>query len=478
MPRRTTAALLCVALCMGGVGCGSGGTTHDPGGPDPDSRAAPAPAAAGPLTPGDTPSGPQPGEPIRGGAIDGGLAPGGPSASDGAAAWEPLDAATPADAGSDAGAATAEAGRRTDCDDAASFDARVTQQGQQWVAERNGAELYRGDDMMDAMQAALDGLTPGRAEIESVVVCGSGQVGPHDYAWTGDVKAVDLPSYSRLDVRGTIDVRDEGEGVIVPLRCLQQHHVQVDNLRVTGNPRYAVWLQSCDDVELGEIEISLSNVLTIGHGIRIDAARGPRSERVVLRRAVVEGTGTHGVETYGVDGIEIGEVRARDTGGCGLLLNDTTDAEVGRVEADRAGSGTGYAAFRIANGAGPGIHVGEVIARGGGRGVFCVSESGGLSVDRVDIQGTESNGILIENCDDVTIATQAGRVAGADVRIAARADLSPTTNVTLQNLRVEDGALRESPCSGSGNRAVDNTLVRSALELCAGTESSGNQVGD
>ena len=63
---------------------------------------------------------------------------------------------------------------------------------------------------------------------------------------------------------------------------------------------------------------------------------------------------------------------ARDTGYCGLILNETTNAEVGLVDADGAGTGTGYAAFRMANRNGrlggdypTNIHVGEVIARTG-----------------------------------------------------------------------------------------------------------------
>jgi hypothetical protein len=65
---------------------------------------------------------------------------------------------------------------------------------------------------------------------------------------------------------------------------------------------------------------------------------------------------------------------------------------VGTVDADGAGTGTGYAAFRMANRNGrvgdgypTNLRVGTVVARGGGRGVFCVSESGGAVVDRVDI---------------------------------------------------------------------------------------------
>ena len=89
----------------------------------------------------------------------------------------------------------------------------------------------------------------------------------------------------------------------------------------------------------------------------------------------VSGASSHAVETYGVDGLTIGTVTARDVGESGLLLNETINATVSTVDAENAGAGTGYAAFRMANrngriGSGypTNIRVGTVRARGGGRG--------------------------------------------------------------------------------------------------------------
>ena len=112
-----------------------------------------------------------------------------------------------------------------------------------------------------------------------------------------------------------------------------------------------------------------------------------------------------------MDGLTVGTVTARNVGESGLLLNETINATIGTVDAQDAGAGTGYAAFRMANRNGrvgssypTNIRVGTVIARGGGRGIFCVSESGGAVIDRVDIANTGNNSILIENCYNVTIA--------------------------------------------------------------------------
>src|SRR6185437_6795135 len=114
-------------------------------------------------------------------------------------------------------------------------------------------------------------------------------------------------------------------------------------------------------------------------------------------------------------GLTVGTVTARNVGESGLLLNQTINATVGTVDADNAGAGTGYAAFRMANRNGRvgsaypnNIRVGTVKARGGGRGIFCVSESGGATIDRVDIANTGNNSVLVENCYGVTIAGVSG----------------------------------------------------------------------
>jgi hypothetical protein len=146
-------------------------------------------------------------------------------------------------------------------------------------------------------------------------------------------------------------------------------------------------------------------------------------------------------------------------------------ARVGLVDAVDAGTGTGYAAFRTANrngriGSGypTNIRVGEVRARGGGRGIFCVSESGGLVVDRVDVSGTGGNAVLVENCHNVTLA--GGTVAGpGDIRIAARSEFANTSGVTLRNLRLVDTALNENPCA-VGTVVRDITWVNSRDNSC------------
>jgi hypothetical protein len=215
--------------------------------------------------------------------------------------------------------------------------------------------------------------------------------------------------------------------------------------------------------------------LSGGLGVRIDN-RGDTSQwtrNVRIDNVYVSGAGSHAVETYGVDGITIGTVTARNVGESGLLLNQTINATVGTVDAENAGTGTGYAAFRTANRNGrigdsypTNIRVGTVRARGGGRGIFCVSESGGVAIDRVDIANTGNNAILIENCYNVAIATASGTISGGgEIRLAERSEFAGNRDITLQNFTLSNSRIVENPCAD--NLTIRNiTLTNSTVVRC------------
>ncbi|SDP34326.1 hypothetical protein SAMN04487905_103280 [Actinopolyspora xinjiangensis] len=364
---------------------------------------------------------------------------------------------TPAPAGT-----TGTASTRQTCG-SGSYDAEVYSDGGTWIARNGSTTVYSGGDMRTATQAAVDSLTAGRRSKERVVLWNSGTMSASS--------SIDLPSYTVLESCGTIDVTGGVSANNAVVRGRDADHVEVRHLSVTGAPYFGVFFRNGDDIHLGQIDLRLSG----GLGIRIDnhGDRGELTTNVRIDDVYVSGTDNHGVETYGVDGLTVGTVVARDVAYSGLLLNDTTNATVGTVDAENAGTGTGYAAFRMANRNGrvdggypTNIHVGEVIARGGGRGVFCVSESGGAVIDNVDIANTGNNAILIENCYNVEIAAESGQVTGpGTIRLAARSEFPVTRNVTLHNLTVTDTAIVENPC-GDDITVTDNTLVNSSRDVC------------
>ncbi|ACU35817.1 hypothetical protein KCV87_10805 [Actinosynnema pretiosum subsp. pretiosum] len=343
------------------------------------------------------------------------------------------------------------------------YHAEVTKSGSTWTAKRGSTTVHTGTDMRAAMQAAAGALTSGRTSKERLVVRGSGTMSAGS--------RFSLPSYTALDVCGTINVTGSGSGDQAPVYARGVTDVEIQHLNVTGTPLYGIFIRNATNVVLGQIDMRLSS----GLGVRIDN-RGDTSVRtrnVRIDNVYVSGASSHAVETYGLDGLTVGTVTARNVGESGLLLNDTINANVTLVDADGAGTGTGYAAFRTANRNGRinnaypiNVRVGQVIARGGGRGVFCVSESGGLQIDRVDIANTGSNAILIENCYNVNLAAQSGTVTGpGDIRLASRSEFPVTKDVVVQNLRVTNSAITENPC-GTNTTFRNNTLVNSKQTIC------------
>jgi hypothetical protein len=334
-----------------------------------------------------------------------------------------------------------------------SYQAEAVRNGNTWTAPG-----YSGSDMLSAMRAAVNSLPAGRTSKARVVVRGSGSVPGN--------QSLDLPSYTTLDVCGTISVTGSTGANHAPIRTRNTQDVEIQNVAITGAPYFAIFVRNGTNITLGQIDLRMSG----GLGIRIDNHdnRNVRTRNVRIDNVYVSGSGSHGVETYGVDGLTIGTVTARGTGESGLLLNDTVNATISRVDADGAGTGTGYAAFRMANRNGrigdsypTNIRVGEVIARGGGRGVFCVSESGGAVIDRITLSNTGNNAVLIENCYNVNLAAQSGTVSGGgEFRLAARSEFANNRDITVQNITFTNSSLRESPCGTNvvyRNLTLNNT---------------------
>ncbi|MFB4426183.1 right-handed parallel beta-helix repeat-containing protein [Streptomyces sp. QL37] len=345
---------------------------------------------------------------------------------------------------------------------AGAFQARVAKTGDTWKARHGDTVLYTGDDMFAAMNAGLDSLTPNRTTKERMVVLGSGTISASE--------RLKLPSYTVLDVCGTINATGAVATDTGPIYSRDTTDVEVQHAKITGAPMYGMFFRSVSNLTLGQIDMRLSG----GLGIRIDnGSEIALATNTRIDNVYVSGASSHAVETAGLDGVTIGTVTARDVGEAGLLLNTTTNAEVGTVDAENVGAGTGYAAFRMANRNGrigdgyeTNIHVEEVIARGGGRGIFCVSESGGAVIDRVDIADTGNDAVLVENCYNVTIAAEGGTVSGAGgIRIAARDEFANTSDVTLENLTVTDSFIKESPCGE--NTVIRNVeLVNTTKDVC------------
>lgn len=334
-------------------------------------------------------------------------------------------------------------------------DAVVTgSQSEGFTTTYQGAAVYEGEFYITAIWEAIGALDPNRTSQETVSVMASG--------WIGDDNAIDLPSHTAFEVCGTLDTGyAAGKGAV---QAIGATDVSIPHMSMTGAPYFGMRFADVHGLRLGDIDMNLSG----GLGIRFERDL-PGSTDVTMDDVYVSGAGSHAVETWNIDGFDIGTVTARDVGESGLLIQNSTNGTVGTVDGENVGSGTGYATFRMANtngqqsdgGYDTNITVGNVISRGGGRGLFCVSESGGVAIDNVDLADNGNNSILIENCYNVTIA--GGTVdGGGEVRISARDEFANTRDVSI-TLEVNGTSVTESPC---GENITWNITGDASLNVC------------
>ncbi|TFL02214.1 hypothetical protein BDV98DRAFT_55444 [Pterulicium gracile] len=326
--------------------------------------------------------------------------------------------------------------------------ATVTGSGSSFVASRGGSQLYSGSDYRAAIQAAVDGISSG----QRVAVIASGSIGAN---------TITIQSGKTFEGCGTINVGNRsGRGAI---EVLNVNDVKIPYLSMTGNPYFGLRIYGTRNLELGTINMNLSG----GLAIRFERDF-PANYNVKMGTVTVNGAGSHAVETWNIDGLNINAVYARNVGECGLLLQKTTNAWVGLVDGQNVATGNGYATFRMANNNGQNpngnyntnVYIDKVVSRGGGRGIFCVSQSGAAVITTVDLANNGNNSILIENCYNLSI--RGGTVSnGGEIRVSSRTEFPVTKDVWV-TLSTTNTAVRESPCgtnvnwtlSGSGSRTL------------------------
>lgn len=311
-------------------------------------------------------------------------------------------------------------------------DATVTGEDGSYTATAGSEEVYSGDDYLTAIQTALDSIDSD----QRVAVMADGSIG---------AGTISIDSGKTFEGCGTIDVdNNSGHGAI---ESLDTSDVKIPYLSMTGNPYFGLWFYGTTGLSLGNITMNLSG----GLGIRFERDEAANSD-VSMDVIDITGASSHAVETWNIDGLSINQVIARDVGECGLLIQTTTNAKIGTVDGDNVAAGTGYATFRMANNNGQqsddsydtNVYVDSVISRGGGRGVFCVSQSGGAEIASVDLADNENNAILIENCYNLSIL--GGTVnGGGEVRISARDEFPVTSDISV-SVEVNDNTVTESPC--------------------------------
>lgn len=349
-------------------------------------------------------------------------------------------------------------------------DATVDGTEGSYTAKVGSSEVYSGSDYYTAITEALGSISSG----ETVSVLASGNIG---------AKTISIDSGKTFEGCGTITASiANGKGAI---ESLNTKDVSIPYLSLAGEVYFGLHFYGTSGLTLGEIDMTL----TAGIGIRFDRDEAANTNvkmgtitvtgasvsyphilpRFLMTGLPLTSAQSHAVETWNIDGLTIDSVIAKDVGECGLLLQKTTNAQIGLVQGDNAGAGTGYATLRFANQNGmlgdgnyeTNVVIDKVVSTGGGRGIFCVSESGGAEIGTVDLSGNENNAILIENCYNVAI--KGGTVqGGGEVRLSARDEFAITRDISL-TLEVNDNSVRESPCSENPTFSITGDAT---LDVC------------
>lgn len=294
------------------------------------------------------------------------------------------------------------------------------------VYHADGADerVASDEELMAAVQAAVDSLSDGRTTKERVLVASSGEVRSED-----DVTGVDLPSHTSVDVAGEITIDGEVDDLF---SAVGEENLEIPRLTVKGGASRAIFLDDCSKVRLGRLWIEDVTV----QGVRIQEG----CEDVQIDTAYLENTGHHGIETYDVRRIQIGQVLGVDPGSSVLLLNETFDATVGQVVGRNPTFD--YATFRLANGC-RNVTVGRVVSRGGVRGMSIITGTRDVTVGQVNVVGGEKAGILLVDVRNVNILGGVIKnVDGPGVNMWS-IGLQGTTSeinegITLSNLRIVD----------------------------------------
>ena len=329
-------------------------------------------------------------------------------------------------------------------------DAEITRSGNTWYASVDGTNVYTGSRFFDATNTAIDNMSSGTVHIRN-----SGDSGPDG----GNVYAIRPKAGMTLDFHGHI-VNANGGDLIVPVYCDRRDNITVQNLVVTGNPRYGVWFRGCSNAVFENITMNLSNNSPVGLGMRIDSSTATASNLTIRGSINIDGSAGHAIETYGIEGFSIGDVNVTNSGGCGLLLNDSRNGTVGNVVGHHNNLGGGYATFRVANNNGPNVSVNSVYSRDSGRGFFSVTNSNGTTINSVDIANTTAQGIFLEdasnthvisgsvsngnpNCQLVRTSSSSLNVSGCD-QVGTSPSGGPISNGTYQITAVHSGKVLDS----------------------------------
>jgi hypothetical protein len=264
----------------------------------------------------------------------------------------------------------------------------LTLSGSTWTAKVDGVTRYTGSSLAAAGAACVSNMSSGAINLRA-----SGSV-------TGEIR---LKSNVTFNGNGYQISATHSGGVI---RARNSSSTGASNLRIGGTPWFGMYFQTCSSQTFSGISG------TGGILMRIDQCAGGRGSNFNGGSPNCTASGSHGVETYGINTATLGTVTATDrSGGCGLLFNETSVGRVSNVNGTRCNYSGGYAGYRLANNNYDCYASSRVTSISCGRGFFSLTGSNNSAVANLTATNNRDIGVWIQDCVNVRVVN--GTVSGS-----------------------------------------------------------------
>jgi hypothetical protein len=258
----------------------------------------------------------------------------------------------------------------------------VTLSGSTWTGKVDGSTKYTGPSVSDATEACNNAMTSGTIYIRNSATMPSVN------------KCINISSNKRINGTGRTLTSSQDAGII---GSDNSSTVGVDNLNIAGSSWYGMYFRTCNGQSFSGVNG------TAGIAYRIDNCKGGPGSNFSCGSVTIPGGGSHGIETYGISGVSWGTVTVSDrSGGCGILLNQSTSASGSTINATRCNFGGGYAGFRVANN-NRNTTVGTVNSTSCGRGFFSVSGSRYCTINTMNATSCSGIGIWLQSTGNTRI---------------------------------------------------------------------------
>ncbi|WP_157231429.1 hypothetical protein [Halostagnicola larsenii] len=327
-------------------------------------------------------------------------------------------------------------------------------------ADGQDGEVASGEDFVSVTQSALDSLTSGRTWKETVRVVSPGETDRSDEIF--------VPSYTVFDVAAPIVITAGDD--FIPIKSQDTEHVEIPRFRLQGSVDWGIFCKSVKDLHIGDVRMDLQGS---GLGVRVDASGdNGRSEDVRIDSVFIERADNHGVETRGVDRLQVGRVLGKNVSGCTLLLNETGDATVGDIMeySPNPPGTTDYATFRTTYQQGR-VTADNIVSHQADRGLHIHGGSGEIAINNVYIANPRGKGAVLNGCPNTILNGGVIKNCNGEAIDVYTID-DPSTNpeeradgIKVTNMRIYDD--RDDPQqteaideggNAQNNQYVDNDL--------------------